>query len=202
MKRKPFIFALIIVMLCSLFPLSASAETPEDSAQMDVIYEITENDVTPPIIPGDGGSSGSPENAPSGSYLVNIPSSIALNYEQDIVFTAPFLDISDSQRLVVSIDGSKTFPDGHFYLYTGDGADDTKRIECFLNRGSSSDFSVPPSERLTGPEDAVVATFKNGKGAADTYGWLKFGPSYNLENVVGTYTGTIYFKIAVTNDDV
>lgn len=202
MKKRPLALALILVMLCSLFPLSALAETPESSQHMDVNFEITQNDVTPPATPGDGGSSESPEDNPSGTYIVNIPSSIALNYEQDIVFTTNFLDISDGQRLVVSVDGSKTFPDGHFYLYTGDGADASKRVECSLLRGSSSDFSTPPSEVLTGPDDAIVATFKNGKAGADTYGWLKFGPSYNLENVVGTYTGTLYFKIAVTDDDV
>lgn len=204
MKKRFLAFALILSILCSVSPLPALAETPDSSQSTEVIFEITENDVTPPVIPDDGNSGGSGDSGstPTESYIVNIPSSINLNYEHDIVFTANYVDISDNQRLIVSIDGSRTFPDGNFYLYTGDGADDSKRIKCSLLRGSSSDFSVPPSEELTGPNDAVVATFKNGKAGADTYGWLKFGPSYSLKNVVGTYTGTIYFNISVINDDV
>jgi len=201
MKKRFLAFALILTLLCSVSPLPALAETPDSSQSMEVIFEITESDVTPPVIPDDG-SSGDPGNTPSGSYIVNIPSSVNLNYEHDIVISTNFMDISDGQRLTVSIDGSRTFPDGPFYLYTGDGADDSKRVKCSLLRGSSSDFSIPSLEELTGPDNAIVATFKNGKAGADTFGWLKFGPGYNLQNVIGTYTGTIYFNISVTNDDV
>ncbi|MDO9533955.1 MAG: hypothetical protein Q7J85_01195 [Bacillota bacterium] len=73
------------------------------------------------------------------TYQVNIPSSIALNYEQDIVFTSRDVDIAEDDRLVVSIDGDKTFPDGPFYLHCDDGSDASKRIECIINRGSSSE---------------------------------------------------------------
>lgn len=82
MKKRFLAFALILSILCSVSPLPALAETPDSSQSTEVIFEITENDVTP------------------------------------------------------------------------------------------------------------------------TYGWLKFGPSYSLKNVVGTYTGTIYFNISVINDDV
>jgi hypothetical protein len=196
MKKRSISLVLILAMLCSMFPLTASAGTSGDSASMTVNFTIEEPETQDP------GGSDSSSGPHTGTYLVNIPSSVELNYESSIVLTTSYNNIADNERLVVSIDGKRTLspPENKFYLYYSEGDTTYDRIECVLKRGSSSDFSTPPSEVLTGPDDAVVATFKNSSNGADTYGWLAFEPSYTQENDAGTYTGTIYFKVEVIDD--
>lgn len=199
--RKRFIALLMIIaVMTAALPLVAHADTSGSSASVDVSFELSETDLTPPSNTDGDDDYSEPVAPPAGTYQVMIPSSIVLNYEQSIVLNARNVQIPDTARLVVSIDGSKTFPDGAFYLICGDGNASCQRVVCNLLRGSSSDFSVPPSEVLTGPEDAVVATFRNGQDGADTYGWLQFSPSYTMDNVVGVYTGTVHFKIAIVNE--
>lgn len=199
MKKRAFSLVLAVVMLCSIFPLTASAESA-DSASLELSYTVE-----PPAEPEpqtEPDPSPSEFNPLAGTYVVNIPSSVGLNYEHDIVFTTQSNYIADNERLVVSIDAARTFeyPEGLFYLYYSEGDTTYSRMECVLKRGSSSDFSTRPSEVLTGPDDAVVATFKNNYNGADTYGWLAFEPIVTKDNVPGTYTGTIYFKINVVSE--
>jgi hypothetical protein len=196
MKRRVLSLIIAAAIMSCVFVQPAFAAT-DTSASVDLNFEIRPSDVAQP---DDSGDSGGYVDPLAGTYLVNIPSAVSLNYEDEIVFVCSNLHIEDDERLVVSIDGSRTFPDGSLYLTTGDGADETKRAICNIVRGSSSDFSKPPDELLTGPDDAVVATFKNGYNGADTYGWLKLHPAYHQTNIPGIYTGTVYFKIAIVGE--
>lgn len=192
MKKRALSLVIVAAILCSVFPLIASAETTGDPKGTIVNFTIEEREDP---APSDSGPL-------TGTYHVDIPSSIGLNYEHDIVFTTRENNIADNERLVVSIDADRTFeyPDGLFYLYYKEGPTTYDRIECVLKRGSSSDFSKPPSEVLNGLGDTVVATFKNDSSGADTYGWLAFEPIFTPENVAGSYTGTVYFEFDVVSE--
>jgi|LSQX01.3.fsa_nt_gb hypothetical protein len=199
MNKKALSIVLALALLVAALPVVAYAATSGSSGgSTDVSFVITETDLTPDSPPSSGGS-GDSGGESSGSYIINIPSNISLNHEQDFLVNWTFINIPDTVQVVVSIDGAQTFPDGEFYLYCGDGSTPAQRVACSILRGSSADFSAP-MEEVKGPDDAVIAIFRGGSYAAKSYGRVQFGPSYNLSNVAGTYTGTVHFKFDVVGD--
>ena len=83
------------------------------------------------------------------------------------------------------IDGSRTFeqPENKFFLRYKEGDTLYGRIECILKRGSSKDFTIPPSDILTGPDDALIAVFD--KSGTQAYGWLVFEPVVKPDDTPG-----------------
>ena len=46
----------------------------------------------------------------------------------------------------------------------------------------------------------VVAVFRGGSLAAVEFGRVKFGPHYTVDNVAGTYAGTVHFVVSYAWD--
>ena len=195
MKKRFVPLALVVALLCSLFPFTAAA-TPAYTEQESSIVNYTVEEPGPQ----DTGGSGGPSNPAAGKYIVNIPTSIELNYEDSVVFTLGYNSLADNQRIALLIDGSRTFeqPENKFFLRYKEGDTLYGRIECILKRGSSKDFTIPPSDILTGPDDALIAVFD--KSGTQAYGWLAFEPVVKPDDTPGPYTGTIYFKVEVYED--
>lgn len=190
MNKKALSVVLALALLVATLPIVAYAA---DSRSLDVTFTLTEDDLKPPS----GGSGGEPlpDDKPSGTYTIFIPSSLPLNYEQDFFISSSYFDIPATAQVVVSVDGAQTFPDGTFYLTCGDGTTDAQRMACNIQRGHAEDTSVP-METLVGPDDAVVAVFDS-SGHRSSYGWVKLQPLYSLDNIAGEYIGTVHFKIAL-----
>ena len=191
MKKHLTALALVVTLVSAFtLPLFAQAAS---TGSMDVNFTLTEADVTPPTEPG--GSDPDPD--PDPLYIINIPASISLskNYEENYIdITWENYGVISNQWVEVFIDGLQTFPDGMFYLRCGDGNAPSHRIACTIWRGIAS---YPFLSTLQGPDDALVARFMPDLlgGAAATHGRLSFVPTYSFDNVAGTYTGTVHFKI-------
>ncbi|GHU57771.1 hypothetical protein AGMMS49975_23780 [Clostridia bacterium] len=107
MIRKAFaLFVALAVLVCA-FAITASAA---NDTNLDVSFELTENDLTPPTVPDPP-----PYAEPNGTYQVIIPASITLNYTQDIWITTAYYDIADSERLNVYLVCKKDFFRGQIY---------------------------------------------------------------------------------------
>ena len=182
MKKRITAIILAMLMGVSMFPLPIIAYA-SDTAQLDVSLTLTESDVTPPHVPPS-----------SPSYIVYIPASISLNEKTDIEITWENNNLVSNEWVNVYIDGTRTFPDGLFYLQQGDGSTPGQRITCAIWRGA---VGWPLVDEARGPDDVVVAQFDGATSStrAATLGRLVFQPYYSYENVAGTYTGTIHFKI-------
>ena len=192
MNKKAASVVIALVLLLASFPVIAYAI---DSQSIDVTFTLTEEALQPGGSEDSGDGSSSDEE-PSGTYSIFIPSSLPLNYEQDFFISGmSFLDVPATAQVIVSVDGARTFPDGQFYLTSGDGETDAQRMACNIQRGHAEDTSAP-METLTGPDDAVVAILDS-SGHRTSYGWVKLQPLYSLDNVVGEYAGTVHFKIAL-----
>lgn len=77
MKKRLVALLMIIAVLTAALPIIAYADTSGDSASVDVSFELSENDLTPPSNPGGGEDYSEPDApAPTGTYQVMIPSSI------------------------------------------------------------------------------------------------------------------------------
>jgi hypothetical protein len=194
MKKRIVAFALLIALgTAFILPLAVQAD---DTASMRVNYTLIRDDVTPP--PPE------PDNTPL--YIINIPASISLNDKNFIDIT--WVDnglVEGSQWVDVFIDGAKTFPDGKFYLITGDGSTPAQRILCQIWQGTTILGSI--TRRIQkDSDDVLVASFlpDTKSEMASVLGRIGFYPEYDLDNVAetyvaGTYTGTVHFKIKFTS---
>ena len=190
MRKRIVAFALAVIVGLAVFTLPLIAYA-SDTARMDVSLTLTEDDVTPPYTPSPGNNDPEPCNP---SFFINIPASISLNNETDFIFTWVNNNVGYNQWVTVSIDGAQTFTDDRFYLVQGDGSTDSQRVVCAIDRGV---YGSPFLQRINGPGDVLVAQFHGDRDSdyASTFGRLVFTPSYSFDNVAGTYTGTIHFKI-------
>lgn len=200
MKKRTYPLAVILaaILTATALPLVAYAVTGNSTQEMDVSFTLTEEDITPPTSGNDGSGSNTGDDEPSGSYIIQIPSNISLNHEQDFFVNATTYGMPNNSRIVVSVDGAQTFPDGTFFLTCGDGASSAQRMACNIQRGYAEDMSIP-METLAGPDDAVVAVIDS-NGRRTSFGWIKLEPLYRVDNIPGVYTGTVRFKITMERD--
>jgi hypothetical protein len=196
MRKVIVLFSIMLIAIVFLIGLPVFAAgsnhfNMSDSASIDVLFPLTEIDVNP--------QPASPEDEESSTYTLIIPASLNLKYEQDFLFQAEDVSLSDGEILAVYIDGAKTFSDdGEFYLYNG-GYDETRRVQCHIYRGRAED-NIGQAESIHGANDTLVAEFGDGETLPHTYGQLFMQPNYSKQNTVGTYTGIVYFKIGIEDD--
>lgn len=107
MNRRLIAFALAAVLLCCMFPMVALAAN-ETTGETDISVTFS----------GFGSENGPGNTGPEDTtpdilgYEVNIPASYATNNEPCMAITANYVSIGADKRLVVSIDGEKTYSDG------------------------------------------------------------------------------------------
>lgn len=137
----------------------------------------------------EGGATGSTTitYTASPTYTIEIPSSLTMPASGDgqISITCTENGLGSGTRLVVSLDESTFTSDGNFYLVNT--SDDSQVIKCSLT--------------LSGNDAAAglaIRTYINGSTTPILDAPLII---HRVENAptAGTYTGTIYFSIAVTH---
>lgn len=134
------------------------------------------------------------EQSESYSYEINIPVSYDITAEEYMAITAQNVSIGDGKRVAVYLDGEKTLNDsGVFELFHSAGPE--YRAEGRIIRTTDPDFGA--RNRIDTPEDVLVATFLDGEETSGEYGYIIVLSDIVHGGKNGTYTGTLYFKIAV-----
>lgn len=170
MKKRILAIALAICLFCCALPMSASATNiSTGAATTRVSYTV------------------------GSSYSVVIPAMIDLNNQNGFQITATNCNIGEGRRLVVAIDGGKSYTSsGNFYLYKDKGMENEKTMLCRVALKPSATASGNYIEGL----DQVVATFNDGSTSPDSDGYLEF-VAFPTGAEIGTYTGTLSFIISV-----
>jgi type 1 fimbria pilin len=182
MSKKLLTMLLSVVVMIAAMPLSASADTTSD---MGLSYEVYEQS-TPTI------------TEPTDTYEIAIPSIMNLNTTQDLFITANSCDIGENERLNVYLTESGSYQGGYYLKKAGSAADEGL-LECNIYRGTLSNLSTPPAEKLWAGLN-LVASFKRGETQPDTYGWLRFVPTNSSETDPGVYTGRVWFSFEIVNE--
>lgn len=106
--------------------------------------------------------------------------------------TANFVSLEPSTKLVVSVDGEKTYCDERRFPLIHE-TNKSSKVYCDLYR--SNTYGV--IGEWMPPGDEVVAVFEDGNTTPTEYGYIVASASAGDDTIDGTYTGTVYFKIAV-----
>ena len=190
--RKRIILLSLAALLIAALPLVAVAA---DETEMTTVitYTVDDPNAEPP-------PPSAPSNDTSVGYTVIIPASITLPQENGFVIRAENVVLSSGQFLAVVLESARSFAnDGYFYINNG-GTDAVSRIRTDVQR---ADVDQPRelSVSLGGLGHLLVAEFRNGDTTPCKGGKLFFTASPNTENLPGTYTGTIYFRISIEHDN-
>ena len=191
--KKSYLSFVITCVMSALFIVLPLVVFAAESYNVDVTFNLTEADLQQP--------GGTGETEPSGTYWISIPETISFNSSNipyGFMLSASFhsTDFSDGAHIVISIDGTQTFPDGTFYLFCNGGGSAEKRIACKIYAVTSGDESS--RIQLTGPGDAVAARIW--PGGRQELGIITLEPTYSPSNIAGAYSGTIHFKVALAWD--
>lgn len=191
MNKRLIAFTLAAALLCCMFPMMALAAN-ETTGETDISVTFS----------GFGSENGPGNTGPEDTtpdilgYEVNIPASYATNNEPCMAITANYVSIGADKRLVVSIDGEKTYSDGgRLTLAHEDNADN--KVICDLYR--SNTYGVL-GEWMPPPDDAIIAVFEDGNTTPVSYGYIVASASAGDNTIDGTYAGTVYFTISVENE--
>lgn len=106
--------------------------------------------------------------------------------------TANFVSLEPGTKLVVSVDGEKTYCDGQRLPLIHE-TNKSSKVYCDLYR--SNTYGVIGEWMPPGNE--VVAVFEDGNTTPTEYGYIVASASAGDDTIDGTYTGTVYFKISV-----
>jgi hypothetical protein len=180
MKRKIIALTLVLMFIATTATQSIAADGVHhtgDSASMQVTLTLTEDCVDP------------------WSYTVIIPSTFNFQNGGKFQIAAVGVTVPPDKKVVVAIDGGRTFEsDGNFYLYSV-GLNETRRILCNLRRGTHNSMG----DLINGPNNTTVAEFGYGEMVSRTYGYVYVLPQAATFDVPGDYTGRLYFKISIEN---
>jgi hypothetical protein len=166
------------VMLAVLPVVSFAANENEAS----VIVSYTKDATTP-----------SEPEPPTATYTVDIPSTFSLNTGRSFFVTANYSNVNDGQFIEVSIDENTFSEDGRFYLKNNN----PEKIEVTISRWNRGRGVVE-----TVYSGDYVARFGPSITDIDAFGEVVLDavPSDLAALQPGTYTGTLYFKIALVNE--
>lgn len=185
MRKNLPALVLLVVLLCCTFPVSAFA-AGETSGETQISVTFS----------GLGDSTASTDDtgpaSTGSSYEINIPGSYSTNSEPCMSITANFVSLEPGTKLVVSVDGEKTYCDERRFPLIHE-TNKSSRVYCDLYR--SNTYGV--IGEWMPPGDGVVAVFEDGNTTPTEYGYIVASASAGDDTIDGTYTGTVYFKIAV-----
>lgn len=184
MRKTAFMLTLTVILLCTLPIIAFAANENEASA----IVTYTKDAPTPsnPDI--------SPPAPPPATYEINIPATIAIdnpNAFTEFFITANNVNLSEGQAVVVYIDND-SFNDGE-NLHLKNSNNNTIRVSMRL-RYNGYVTALTPND--------VVAKFNHIGIPSSEYGTAIVLPFQDDVEAAppGTYTGTLYYKIAVVNE--
>lgn len=186
MKKTAFIL-LFALMILSILPIFAFAANETEGSTV-LTYIKNEPPTTEPDPPP------SPSTQPT-TYEINIPATVSLNTEQEIRFTANYVNVDDvdNRAVVVSLIGTNFDYD---VLWLSNDSSDRIGVSFYLLRPSDTPLKLYfPQPSSSYP----VAFFTDGNTAPSVYGTLRVIPSEEDIDAVrpGTYSGTVQFKISL-----
>lgn len=185
MRKNLPALVLLVVLLCCTFSVSAfAAGETSGETQISVTFSGL----------GDG-TAGTDDTGPAStgnSYEINMPGSYSTNNEPCMSITANFVSLEPGTKLVVSVDGEKTYCDEQRFPLIHE-TNKSSKVCCDLYR--SNTYGV--IGEWMPPGDEVVAVFEDGNTTPTEYGYIVASASAGDDTIDGTYTGTVYFIIAV-----
>lgn len=168
MKKRLLSLLTVAIMFCAMLPTASYA-----------------NEFGEPITSGETVVS----YTVNASYVINIPASININENPNLEVTASSMNTNYGQRVSVFIDGSRTYENaGNFYLYKNKGEAAEAKIPCNLRCGTS----------VANGLDFEVGRFDDGNTTNSVGDPLQFEPVLSSNTPPGAYTGTMYFRIAIS----
>jgi len=184
MKRKVTAFLLVVSMLALATPAYAEDVT---TGSMTVNYEYT--------APETGGGD-------TTTYTVNIPATVTNENLEVIPITVSKNDIPAGKMIAISVDYDASYDaSGYFNLYKNKGTPNQESIRCRILKYDDSTLKtkwyIDNSETARG---VPFAKFNSGSTSPTYGGFLEILPLTTGLNISsGTYTGTLYFNIEVTD---
>ncbi len=167
--------------------LSLLASTPLAANLSEMSTVVTYTKIEPTVTAASPSPSPSPSPTPA-AYVINIPASISLNEVRNINITANQMSLNEGQKVVVSID-AKSYSGGYIWLENPNTPGSIgNRIGVWVERVKGN--------IQANPGDAV-AIFNNSETIPSYEGVLRLGHTDVSSIPPGTYTGTMYFKIAI-----
>lgn len=188
MKKRVTAVLLVVSMLALATPAHAEDVT---SGSVTVNYEYT--------APETGGGGGGGDTS---TYTVNIPATVTNESMEVIPITVSKNDIPAGKMLLFTVDWDNSYDaQGYFNLYKNKGQSNEESIRCHVMAYTDSTLSnmvyVDSIQELRG---RPVAKFNAGSTSPSYGGYLNINPLITGLNVSsGTYTGTLYFNIEVTD---
>lgn len=184
---------LCLVLAFCLLGSSVAYAANETAATMTVTYTQEAPEPSETESPNDTPTEEMPTTQPgnqASSYEIDIPSEISLNDGDSTLLMMNSLNIGKSFKVVVYIDGDRTFQDDGFLHLTAPGNDQTAKTAVYRYNSESDTY-----ERLSGDGEHEVAVFKYYSLNPNKYGLLRFEIENQSELEPGTYSGTVYFSI-------
>lgn len=186
MKKKLTGFLLLVFMLVMVTPAYAEDAT---TGSMTVNYEYTAPET------GGGGD--------TSTYTVNIPATVTNENLEVIPITVSKNDIPAGKMIAISVDWDASYDDkGRFHLYKNKGTPNQESIQCRVLKYDDGNLKTKwyidiLEETARG---VPFAKFNSGSTSPTYGGFLGVLPLTTGLNVSsGTYTGTLYFNIEVTD---
>ena len=180
MKKKIISLVLLALVLYTLPVVATAIDVSTAQTTVSGIFFMSQNDQT----------------GESVSYEINIPGYYDTASKDYMEITAQNVSIGSTKKVAVYLDGERTFGDTGILMLSHEN-DPHYRAKCELYR--TCDYYEGPLERIETPEDILVATFYDGDENSSSYGKIVANITAFDDTISGTYTGTIYFKIAVEN---
>lgn len=188
MKRKITAFLLVVSLLALATPAYAEDIT---TGSMTVNYEYTAPETDPP-----GGGEDTT------TYTVNIPATVTNENLEVIPITVSKNNIPAGKMIAISVDWDTSYDDsGYFNLYKNKSAENQESIRCRVLKYDDDTLKtkwyIDVMETVRG---VPFAKFNAGSTSPTYGGFLEIVPLTTGLNVSsGTYTGTLYFNIEVTD---
>jgi len=190
MKRTFMALLLTVAMLA--LPATVYAEDVT-TGSMTVSYEYTAPN---------GGGTGGGGTGDTTTYTINIPATVTNENLEVIPITVSKNNIADGKMVLVTVDWDKSYDaSGIFNLYKNKGEQNEESIPCRVMVYTDSTLSdmvyVDSIQELRG---RPIAKFNAGSTSPSYGGFLRLNPLTSGLNVSsGTYSGTLYFNIQVTD---
>lgn len=188
MKRKVTAFLLVVSMLALATPAYAEDVT---TGSMTVNYDYTAPET------GGGGDGGD-----TSTYTVNIPATVTNENLEVIPITVSKNEVPAGKMIAISVDYDASYDaSGFFNLYKNKGEANQESIRCrvlkYEDGTLKTKWYIDNSETARG---VPFATFHSGSTSPTYGGFLEILPLTTGLNISsGTYTGTLYFNITVTD---